>query len=71
MVQKIIIFTPTECFTKDHNIKILKIDFNSDLTGIGTIGIGQVDLVGSNVVSGSTTIGVTTTTICLKFQHRF
>ena len=61
--EKNLIFTPTEKFTKDHDIKILKIDFNSDLTGIGTQAVGQVDLVGSNVGVGSTTIGVTTTTI--------
>ena len=61
--EKNLIFTPTEKFTKDHDIKILKIDFNSDLIGIGTQAVGQVDLVGSNVGVDSTTSGVTTTTI--------
>ena len=61
--EKNLIFTPTEKFTKDHDIKILKIDFNSDLTGIGTQAVGQVDLVGSNVGVDSTSSGVTTTTI--------
>ena len=60
---KNLLFTPTEKFTKDHDIKILKIDFNSDLSGIGTHAVGQIDLVGSNVAVGGTTIGVTTSTI--------
>ena len=50
-------------FLKDHDIKLLKIDFNTDLTGIGTNGIGSVDLTGVNAGIGSTTIGFTTTTI--------
>ena len=37
--------------------------FNTDLTGIGTNGIGSVDLTGVNAGIGSTTIGFTTTTI--------
>ena len=61
--RKNLIFTPTEKFNKDHDIKILKIDFNSDLSGIGTQAVGQVDLVGSNVGVDSTSSGVTTTTI--------
>ena len=43
--------------------KLLKIDFNTDLTGIGTNGIGSVDLTGVNAGIGSTTVGFTTTTI--------
>ncbi len=61
--QKNLIFTPTEKFTKDHDLKILKIDFNSDLVGIGTQTVGQVDLVGSNVGVDSATSGIVTTTI--------
>ena len=61
--EKNLIFTPTEKYTKDHDIKILKIDFNSDLVGIGTQAVGQIDLVGSNVGVDSTTSGITTTTI--------
>ena len=61
--EKNLIFTPNEKFTKDHDIKILKIDFNSDLIGIGTQSVGQIDLVGSNVGVDSTTSGITTTTI--------
>ena len=60
---KNLLFTPTEVFLKDHDIKLLKIDFNTDLTGIGTNGIGSVDLTGVNAGVGSTTIGFTTTTI--------
>ena len=60
---KNLLFEPTEKFTRDHDIKLLKIDFNTDLTGIGTNSIGHVDLVGVNTGVGSTTIGFTTTTI--------
>ena len=60
---KNLLFEPTEKFIKDHDIKVLKIDFNTDLTGIGTAGIGHVDLVGVNTGIGSTTIGFTTTSI--------
>ena len=60
---KNLIFTPTELFTKDHDIKILKIDFNTDLSGIGTHTVGQVDLVGSNVGVDSASSGIVTTTI--------
>ena len=60
---KNLVFTPTELFTKDHDIKILKIDFNTDLSGIGTHTVGQVDLIGSNVGVDSASSGVTTTTI--------
>tara|TARA_B100000900_G_scaffold414696_1_gene442094 strand:+ start:2299 stop:15153 length:12855 start_codon:yes stop_codon:yes gene_type:complete len=59
---KNLLFTPTEKFTKDHDIKLLKIDFNTDLTGIGTNGIGSVDLTGVNAGIGSTSVGFTTTT---------
>ena len=62
MDKKSYIYTNRKIY-KDHDIKILKIDFNSDLIGIGTQAVGQIDLVGSNVGVGSTTIGVTTTTI--------
>ena len=55
---KSLIFTPEEEFEKDHDIKILKTDFTTDLTGIGTNSIGSVDLTGVNVNAG---IGTTTT----------
>ena len=60
---KNLLFNPTEIFTRDHDIKILKIDFNTDLSGIGTNSIGHIDLVGVNTGIGSTTIGFTTTSI--------
>ena len=60
---KNLVFEPTEKFIKDHDIKILKIDFNTDLAGIGTNGIGSVDLTGVNTGVGSTTIGFTTSSI--------
>ena len=60
---KNLVFEPTEKFIKDHDIKLLKIDFNTDLTGIGTNGIGSVDLTGVNAGVGSTTIGFTTSSI--------
>ena len=47
-----LLFEPTEKFTKDHDIKILKIDFNSDIVGTGANQIGQVHEVGTNVSVG-------------------
>ena len=54
---KNLIFDPVEKFTKDHDIKVLKIDFNTDLVGINTNSVGSVRLTGSNVgvVTGTTT----------------
>ena len=60
---KNLIFTPVEKFTKDHDIKILKIDFNTDLAGINTNGIGSIDLTGINIGIGSTSVGFTTSSI--------
>ena len=60
---KNLLFEPTEKFIKDHDIKLLKIDFNTDLTGIGTNSIGHVDLVGVNTGIATTTVGFTTTSI--------
>ena len=53
---KNLLFEPVEKFTKDHDIKILKIDFNTDLVGINTNSIGSVKQTGSNigVTSGTT-----------------
>ena len=62
-VTKNLLFNPTEIFTRDHDIKVLKIDFNTDLTGIGTNSIGHVDLVGVNTGIATTTVGFTTTSI--------
>ena len=60
---KNLLFEPANKFTKDHDIKVLKIDFNTDLVGINTNSIGNVKLTGVNVNAGSTTTGIVTTTI--------
>ena len=60
---KNLVFTPTEPFTKDHDIKIIKTEFNTDLIGINTTAIGNINLTGVNVGIGSTTVGITTNTI--------
>ena len=49
-------FVPKEPFNTDYDIKILKNEFNTTLTGINTRTIGFVDLVGV-----TTTVGVGTT----------
>ncbi|MEC8551033.1 MAG: hypothetical protein VXY93_11100, partial [Pseudomonadota bacterium] len=68
---KNLIFTPTEEFTKDHDIKILKIDFNTDLAGIATNSIGSIDLTGSNIGVSSAVSGLTTTTIAQFSKNDF
>ena len=60
---KNLLFTPTDAFTKDHDIKVLKADFNTDLVGIDTTGFGNIDLTGVNVGVSSASSGFTTTTI--------
>ena len=49
-------FVPTEAFNTDYDIKILKNEFNTTLTGINTRTVGFADLVGV-----TTTVGVGTT----------
>jgi len=49
-------FVPTEPFNTDYDIKILKNEFNTTLTGINTRTVGFADLVGV-----TTTVGVGTT----------
>ena len=49
-------FVPTEPYETDYDIKILKNEFNTTLTGINTRTVGFVDLVGV-----TTTVGVGTT----------
>ncbi len=61
--RKTLIFTPTEKYEKDHDIKILKSVFNTTLVGDGTKSIGSIDLRSCNVGVGSTTVGFTTSTI--------
>ena len=60
---KNLVFNPTEKSLKDHDIKILKTDFNTDLLGNDTNLIGNVKLTGVNVGASTATSGVTTTTI--------
>ena len=61
---KTINFFPTEVFTKDHDIKLLKTDFRTDqVSAASTNEIGQVELSSTIVGVGSTTVGFTTTTI--------
>ena len=50
-------FIPEEKFTSDYDIKILKNNFSSGLSGIGTQSIGFVNLTGSNISVGSATTG--------------
>ena len=49
-------FVPKEPYETDYDIKILKNEFNTTLTGINTESIGFIDLVGV-----TTTVGVGTT----------
>jgi len=60
---KNLIFDPIEEFTKDHDIKVLKIDFNTDLVGINTNSIGNIDLTGLVSIASSASSGVVTSTI--------
>jgi len=56
--RKTLIFTPTNRFTRDHDIKILKKTFDSVEagTGIGTQSFGSIRLIGSNVI-GISSVG--------------
>ena len=60
---KNLLFNPTEKSLKDHDLKILKTDFNTDLVGSGTNLIGSVKLTGVNVGATTATSGLSTTTI--------
>ena len=56
---KNLLFEPVDKFTKDHDIKVLKIDFNTDLVGINTNTVGNTKLTGSNInVSAGTTVSI-------------
>ena len=55
--RKTLQFTPTEAFNKDHDIKIIKTTFNTDVASTGVKDIGSVELVGTNV---SVAVGRTT-----------
>ena len=56
---KNLLFEPVDKFTKDHDVKVLKIDFNTDLVGINTNSIGNTRLTGVNVnVATGTTVSI-------------
>jgi len=50
-------FTPTEKFNSDYDIKVLKNNFSSSISGVGTQSVGFIDLVGSNITVGSGSTG--------------
>jgi len=60
--RKTLIFTPSDPFNRDHDIKILKKTFITSVSGIGTETIGSVTLTGTNV-TGIATNGSTSTII--------
>jgi len=66
--RKTLRFEPTEKYEKDHDIKVLKFDFNTDLETNVSQSIGHIDLKSSNVGIASTTVGFNTTTIA-QFSH--
>jgi len=57
--RKTLIFTPTNRFTRDHDIKVLKKTFETISTGIGTQSIGSVNLIGNNLI-GISSVGTAT-----------
>ena len=56
-----LIFEPVDQFNKDHDIKVLKTFFDTDIISTGAKTIGSVKLTGANVGVGSTAVGFTTT----------
>ena len=60
---KNLLFNPTEKLTKDHDIKVLKTDFNTTLVGVNTNTIGNISLTGVNVGVNSISSGVGIATI--------
>lgn len=54
--RKTLVFTPTDQYNRDHDIKVLKTVFSTDVLGIGTQTIGSIKLTSSNV--GVSSIGV-------------
>ena len=53
---KTLVFTPTDPFDTDLDIKVLKRTYSNSFAGIGTHTIGSIDLVNSNVI-GITSVG--------------
>ena len=60
---KTLVFNPEEKFTRDHDIKVIKISRDSNISGITTTNIGSIKLISSNTGISSTFSGVNTTTI--------
>ena len=58
-----LLFNPVEKFTKDHDIKILKTFYDSDIAGISTTIVGSINLISANVGIASAAVGFNTTTI--------
>jgi hypothetical protein len=56
--RKTLLFTPTNRYTRDHDIKVLKKTFASPEagTGIGTNTFGSINLIGSNII-GISSVG--------------
>ena len=54
--EKLLLFTPTDPFDTDLDIKVLKKTYSNAFAGIGTHTIGSIDLVNSNV-TGITSVG--------------
>ena len=57
--RRTLIFTPTDPYNRDHDIKIIKRTFETDLAGIGTQAIGSIDIAGINEV-GISSVGTAT-----------
>ena len=66
-----LIFVPVDAFDKDHDIKVLKTFFNTDILSTGSKTIGSVKLTGANVGVGSTTVGFTTTSVAEFSKNDF
>ena len=56
-------FVPTDAYTTDYDIKIIKNEFNSTLPGIGTASIGFINLTGTNGIAST---GITTSIISVE-----
>ena len=66
-----LIFEPVDQFNKDHDIKVLKTFFDTDIISTGAKTIGSVKLTGANVGVGSTAVGFTTTSIAEFSRNDF
>ena len=60
---KNLLFNPSEKFTRDHDIKMIKTFYDTDSVGVTTSVIGSIKLVSANVGIASATVGFNTTTV--------